>query len=51
MKSKLAYLLVAVITVCALMQVTGCSHSPRRVDCDGRLEPINPVTPKMTPKK
>jgi hypothetical protein len=28
-----------------LMLVGGCTHSPRRVDCDGRLEAINPVTP------
>lgn len=46
MKPKLAYLLAVVIAVCALAQVTGCSHSPRRVDCDGHLEPINPVAPK-----
>jgi hypothetical protein len=46
MKRKLTYLLAVVITACSLTQVTGCSHSPRRVDCDGHLEPINAVTPK-----
>ena len=46
MKRKLTYLLAALIMVCALAQVTACSHSPRRVDCDGHLVPINPVTPK-----
>ncbi len=51
MRGKLACLLAVFIMVCALMQVTGCSHSPRRVDCDGRLEPINPVAPKATAKK
>jgi hypothetical protein len=46
MRSTLAYLLAVFITVCALTQVAGCSHSPRRVDCDGHLEPINSDTPK-----
>jgi hypothetical protein len=45
MKRKLAYLLTVFITACAVTQVTGCSHSPRRVDCDGRLEAINPIAP------
>jgi hypothetical protein len=30
-------------TVLALL--TACSHQPKRVDCDKRLEPINAVTP------
>ncbi len=46
MKANLALVLAALITVWALALATGCSHSPRRVDCHGHLEPINPVTPK-----
>ncbi len=46
MKPKAAQVLAALITVWALALATGCSHSPLRVDCDGQLEPINPVTPK-----
>jgi hypothetical protein len=26
--------------------LVACSHSPRKVDCDGRLEPINAVNPR-----
>jgi len=29
----------------ALALLTACSHQPKRVDCDKRLEPINAVTP------
>jgi len=29
----------------ALALVSACSHQPKRVDCDGRLEPINAATP------
>jgi hypothetical protein len=46
MKSKWALVLAALISAGLLALATGCSHSPRRVDCDGHLEPINPVTPK-----
>lgn len=28
-----------------LLLIGGCSHGPRRVDCDGHLQPINPPTP------
>ena len=26
--------------------LVACSHPPRKVDCDGRLEPINAVNPR-----
>jgi len=50
MSRRLALVLVALIGLFGLALLTGCSHSPRRVDCDGHLEPINPVTPKTAPK-
>jgi hypothetical protein len=28
-----------------MVLVMGCSSYPRRVDCDGRLTPINPPAP------
>jgi hypothetical protein len=28
-----------------ILLIGGCSHAPRRVDCDGHLQPINPSTP------
>lgn len=34
-----------VLILCMFALASGCSHSPPRVDCDGRLESINPVTP------
>jgi hypothetical protein len=36
--------------VSAMLFAAGCSHQPRRVDCDGHLEPINPVTPVVNLK-
>jgi len=50
MSSKLALLLAALISAYMLALAAGCNHLPRRVDCDGHLEPINPVTPKTAPK-
>jgi hypothetical protein len=35
----------------ALVSGSGCTHQPKRVDCDGRLEPINPPTPVAAAKK
>jgi hypothetical protein len=35
----------------ALVLGSGCTHQPKRVDCDGRLEPINPPTPVAGAKK
>jgi hypothetical protein len=29
-----------------LALLVACSHPPRKVDCDGRLEPINAVNPR-----
>jgi hypothetical protein len=29
----------------ALVLVSACSHQPKRVDCDKRLEPISAATP------
>jgi hypothetical protein len=29
----------------ALELLSACSHQPKRVDCDKRLEPINAATP------
>jgi hypothetical protein len=37
--------------VVALALAGGCSHQPKRVDCDGRLEPINPPTPVVHSEK
>jgi hypothetical protein len=31
--------------LCVLALVSSCSHQARRVNCDGRLEPINTPTP------
>jgi hypothetical protein len=32
----------------ALAILTACSHQPKRIDCDKRLELINAVTPAAT---
>jgi hypothetical protein len=29
----------------ALVLLSACTHQPKRVDCDKRLEPINAATP------
>lgn len=42
-------LLLLTAAVCAVVFAAGCSHQPRRVDCDGHLEPINPITPVAKP--
>ena len=34
-----------------LALAAGCSHKPLRVDCDKKLEPINPVTSTAYPTK
>jgi hypothetical protein len=34
----------------ALELVSACSHQPKRVDCDKRLEPINAATPAAAKK-
>ena len=31
----------------ALVLLSACSHQPKRVDCDKRLEPINAATPAI----
>ena len=33
------------LAVALLALAVGCSSHPRRVDCDGRLSPINPPAP------
>jgi hypothetical protein len=33
------------MAVTALGLLTACSHQPKRVDCEKRLEPINAATP------
>jgi hypothetical protein len=39
----------SVVTGCMVFGVlallTACSHQPKRVDCEKRLEPINAATP------
>lgn len=37
--------LAITLAICVQLLASGCSHSPPRVDCDARLEAINPVTP------
>jgi hypothetical protein len=39
-----ALLILIVVLLCA------CTHHPRRVDCDQRLEAINPVHPLVKPE-
>ena len=43
--------MLACVVVSLFLGVTGCSHQPKRVDCDGRLEAINPPTPIADAKK
>lgn len=37
--------MIRCMVLCALALASGCSHQARRVDCEGRLEPINAPTP------
>jgi len=36
---------LAIVSMMLAVFIAGCSHSPPRVNCDGHLVPINPVTP------
>jgi hypothetical protein len=45
MIARAALLVCRCVALSAIVLITGCSHQPKRVDCDARLEPINPPTP------
>ena len=34
-----------VATLAMMMTLVGCAHQPPRVDCDGKLQPINQPAP------
>lgn len=40
---------IQIAAVALLLLVLGCTSHPRRVDCDGRLSPINPPAPALQP--
>ncbi len=42
---------IAAFALVFSLLLSACTHSPRRVDCDGHLVPINPVPPKAAANK
>jgi hypothetical protein len=47
MNTAIRSLVVQSMIFGALVLVSACSHQPKRVDCDKRLEPINAATPAI----
>ena len=46
MRSKTVGALRTSFAVGLVALLVACSHPPRKVDCDGRLEPNNAVNPR-----
>jgi hypothetical protein len=46
MRSRAVRTLRTWFAIGLLVLLVACSHPPRKVDCDGRLEPINAVNPR-----
>ncbi len=46
MRSRTVGTLRTSFAIGLLALLVACSHAPRKVDCDGRLEPINAVNPR-----
>jgi hypothetical protein len=46
MRSRTVGTLRTSFAIGLLALLVACSHPPRKVDCDGRLEPINAVNPR-----
>jgi hypothetical protein len=42
---------LCLVVLSGLGFASGCSHQPRRIDCEGRLEPVNPPTPVVGVQK
>ena len=45
MNATVRYFAARSLALVAIALLTACSHQPKRVDCDTRLEPINAATP------
>jgi hypothetical protein len=50
MNGVVRYCATRCMVLTALALLTACSHQPKRVDCEKRLEPINAATPAAAKK-